>query len=159
MAPGTRNHLAPPCSNLRSFGSKSAVEESTFDIVRTFRRPHHDSAPGELRPLALLVTPLDVSLTNARTSLITRPLQQFNCSVASRMFLLRTPGLTARSTNATGDGSKNLGSKMWLDTANFLLLFDWFYALSCSNVILVLICVVSRMLHFVQFSSESVHIK
>jgi len=28
--------LAPPCSNLRSFGSKCALEESTSDIVVTF---------------------------------------------------------------------------------------------------------------------------
>jgi len=26
------------------------TEKSTYDIVRTFRRPHSDSAPGELRP-------------------------------------------------------------------------------------------------------------
>jgi len=31
--------LAPPCSNLRSFGSKCAVKVSTCDIVVTFRRP------------------------------------------------------------------------------------------------------------------------
>ena len=53
--PGQETSLAPPCSNLRSFGSKSAVEESTCDIVRTFRRPrsdsatHNDLAPGDLR--------------------------------------------------------------------------------------------------------------
>ena len=46
--PGQETSLAPPCSNLRSFGSKSA--ESTCDIVRTFQRPNNDSAPGELRP-------------------------------------------------------------------------------------------------------------
>jgi len=37
--PGQEASLAPPCSNLSSFGSKSAVEESTCDIVDTFRRP------------------------------------------------------------------------------------------------------------------------
>jgi len=29
------------------------IEESTCDIVRTFRHPYSDSAPGELLPLAL----------------------------------------------------------------------------------------------------------
>jgi len=47
---GQETSLAPPCSNLRSFGSKSAVEESTGDIVRTFWRRHNDSAPVELCP-------------------------------------------------------------------------------------------------------------
>jgi len=37
--PGQETSLAPACSNLRSFGSKSAFEESATDIVRTFRRP------------------------------------------------------------------------------------------------------------------------
>jgi len=36
--PGQETSLAPPYSNLRSFESKSAVEESTCDIVRTSRR-------------------------------------------------------------------------------------------------------------------------
>jgi len=35
-----------------------SIEESTCDIVGTFRRPHSDSAPGELYTLAPLVTPL-----------------------------------------------------------------------------------------------------
>jgi len=42
--------LAPPFSNLRPFGSKCAVEESTCDIVVTFLHPHSDWVPGELRP-------------------------------------------------------------------------------------------------------------
>ena len=48
--PGQETSLASPCSNLRYFGSKSAVEESTGDIVRTFWRRHNDSAPVELCP-------------------------------------------------------------------------------------------------------------
>jgi len=47
---GQETSLAPPCSNLRSFGSKCAVEETTCDIVGIFRRPRSDSAPGDLRP-------------------------------------------------------------------------------------------------------------
>ena len=44
--PGKETSLEPPCSNLRSFGSKSAVEESTCDIVRRFRRaPQRFCAP------------------------------------------------------------------------------------------------------------------
>ena len=35
--PGQETNLAPPFSNLRSFGRKCAVEESTCDIVVTFR--------------------------------------------------------------------------------------------------------------------------
>jgi len=59
--PGQETSLAARCSNLRSFGSKSAVEESTCDIVlgllappALIRRTHNDWAPGELR---LLVDP------------------------------------------------------------------------------------------------------
>jgi len=50
--PGQVAKLAPPCSNLMSFGSKSAVAKSTCDILKTFwRLPlHSDSAPGELCP-------------------------------------------------------------------------------------------------------------
>ena len=36
--PGQETSLAPPCSNLRSLGSQFAVEDSTCDIARTFRR-------------------------------------------------------------------------------------------------------------------------
>jgi len=57
-ARGKNQVWRPPCSNLRSFGSKCAVEQSPCDIVGTFRRPHRHSASGELRPLCLLVTPL-----------------------------------------------------------------------------------------------------
>jgi len=51
---GARNKLAPPCSTLKSFGSKCAVQQSTCDIAGTFRRPGNDSVPGELRPLSPL---------------------------------------------------------------------------------------------------------
>jgi len=47
--PGQEASLAPPYSNLWSFGSKCAPEESTCDIFGTFRRP------GNCAPL---VTPL-----------------------------------------------------------------------------------------------------
>ena len=49
--PGQEASLAPPYSNLRPFGSKWTVwEESTCDIVWTFRRPRSPSAPGGLCP-------------------------------------------------------------------------------------------------------------
>jgi len=48
-----------PFSNLGPFGSKCAVEESTSDILGTFRRPHSDLAPWESSPLAPLVKPLE----------------------------------------------------------------------------------------------------
>jgi len=58
--PGQEASLAPPCSNLRSFGSKSIyfIEETTCDIVGTFRHP-----PAAIRrlgncvPSPPLVTP------------------------------------------------------------------------------------------------------
>jgi len=67
--PGQETSLTPPCSNLRSFGSKCVVEESTCDIVVTFRhprshrRPHSDSVPMEFSPpLHPFVTPLTTTL-------------------------------------------------------------------------------------------------
>jgi len=43
----------------RSFGSNyTAQKYSTYDIFRTFRRPHSDSATGELCPLTPVVTPV-----------------------------------------------------------------------------------------------------
>ena len=65
LRPGQETSLAPPCSNLRSFASKCAVEESTCDIVVTFRHPPQSfSAPIVIRrpencaTLPTLVTPL-----------------------------------------------------------------------------------------------------
>jgi len=59
MAPGARNKFATPCSNLRSFGSKCTVlKKSAHDIVGIFWAPRSDSVPGELCPLAPLVTSL-----------------------------------------------------------------------------------------------------
>jgi len=43
--PGQETSSAPPCSSLKSFGTKCAVVESTCDIVGTFRRTRSDSAP------------------------------------------------------------------------------------------------------------------
>jgi len=57
---GQEASLAPPCSILRSFGSKFTVcEESTCDIVGTFRRLMVIWRPGNCFPLTPLVTPLD----------------------------------------------------------------------------------------------------
>ena len=72
--PGQESSLAPPCSNLRSFGSKFAVLKkviatllglfgapcSQSELPAVTRRPHSDSASWELCPLAPLVTPLFV---------------------------------------------------------------------------------------------------
>jgi len=55
--------LAPPCSNLRSFGS--CTEERTCDIVGDFQQPRQSfgapvvtRSPGNCAPLLPLVTPL-----------------------------------------------------------------------------------------------------
>jgi len=63
--PGQEAGLSPLCSKLRSSGSKYCIEESTCDIVGTFRRLHSHSTPpvvirrpGNCSPLAPLVTPL-----------------------------------------------------------------------------------------------------
>jgi len=55
--PGQEESLAPPCSNLRAFASEAKLlfEESTCDIVGTFRRPLMIRRPGNCAPL---VTPL-----------------------------------------------------------------------------------------------------
>jgi len=65
--PGQEASLAPPCSNLRSFGSTFTVLKKVlvtllglFGVPAFIRRPpavfqspQSDSVPGELRPLAL----------------------------------------------------------------------------------------------------------
>ena len=67
MAPGARNKLGAPYSNLRPFGSKCAVEKSTCDIGETFRRPPQwfgvptaIRRQGNCAPFAPLVMPLPV---------------------------------------------------------------------------------------------------
>ena len=52
--PGQEASLAPPCSNLSSSGNRFSycIEESTCDIVETFRRSISGSAPGDCAPLA-----------------------------------------------------------------------------------------------------------
>jgi len=57
--PGQEAKFGAPCSNLRSFGSKCTVLKKVlvtflklFDAPAVMRRPHDDSAPGELFPLA-----------------------------------------------------------------------------------------------------------
>jgi len=66
--PGKETILAPPCSNLRSFGSICTVliEKSAYDIVVTFCPPCSDSAPGELCPLSPLVTSLVLCSKNGK---------------------------------------------------------------------------------------------
>ena len=63
--PGQEATLAPPYLNLKSYGSKLTVLKEVFvtllDIFgapAVIRRPHGDSAPGELLPLHPLVTTL-----------------------------------------------------------------------------------------------------
>ena len=53
--PGQETSFASPCSNLSYFGSKSAAEESAYDIVRTFwRSPQWFGARGIAPPLLRL---------------------------------------------------------------------------------------------------------
>jgi len=73
MAPGARSNFGAPRFEIEVFRKQMySIEESTCDIVGTFWRllkpfgspaviwrPHSDTAPGELRPLALHVKPLD----------------------------------------------------------------------------------------------------
>ena len=85
MAPGTRSKFGAPMFGLEFFWKQIyCIEESTCDIVGTFRRPrshsaptaviwcpHSDSAPGELRPPCPLVTPL-VALSVFYSLVLTR---------------------------------------------------------------------------------------
>jgi len=55
--PGQEVSLAPPCSNLRSYGTNCTVVKKVlatllrlFGALTVIRRPHSDSAPGELCP-------------------------------------------------------------------------------------------------------------
>ena len=53
---GQEASLAPPCLNLRSFGSKCTVLKKVFvTLLGVFGAPRSDSAPGNCAPL---VTPL-----------------------------------------------------------------------------------------------------
>jgi len=59
MAPGARSKFGPPCSQLRSFGSKCTVfNKIIVTVLGLFGAPavawclHGDSAPGQLYPLA-----------------------------------------------------------------------------------------------------------
>jgi len=71
--PGQEASLAPPWSNLRSFGGKfTALKEALvifwglLDAPAGIRRPHSDSAPGELCPpcpsLRSWSVPIDVQM-------------------------------------------------------------------------------------------------
>jgi len=51
MAPGARSKLGTPVFEAELFTKQIyCTEGSTCDIFGTFRRPHSDSAPGELYP-------------------------------------------------------------------------------------------------------------
>ena len=62
--PGQKASLAPPCSNLRSFGTKCIVLKYLWHCwhfsapAAVIQRPRSDSAPDELCPPDPLVTPL-----------------------------------------------------------------------------------------------------
>ena len=64
--PGHEARLAPPCLNLRSFGSKCTVLKNVFvTLLGLYGAPHSDLAPplrfgarGIVPPLPPLVTPL-----------------------------------------------------------------------------------------------------
>jgi len=64
MAPGARSKFGAPMFEPGVFRKQMYTALNSYDIVRTFRRPaviqipHSDSAPGELRPLSPVVTPL-----------------------------------------------------------------------------------------------------
>jgi len=112
--------MAPPCSNLRSFGSKCVVQKSTCDIVGTFRRPPQPfdapkiiRCPGNFAPL---VTPLaaadhDVAQTAkilVETAAVSKEIEfdqafgyktAFQCNVASLCVVHHPAGLWNRNTN------------------------------------------------------------
>ena len=56
--PGQGRRLAPPCSNLTSYGSKCTVLRKVLRPCWDFSAPLSHSAPGALCPLDPLVTPL-----------------------------------------------------------------------------------------------------
>jgi len=57
---GQETSLAPPWSNLRSFGSKCTVLKKVWvTLLGRIGAPRSDSAPGEFYPLAPLVSSLD----------------------------------------------------------------------------------------------------
>jgi len=57
--PGQETSLAPPCSNLRSFGSNCTVLKKVFvAFLGVFGAPTVIRCPGNCAPLASLVTPL-----------------------------------------------------------------------------------------------------
>ena len=58
MVLGAKRSLAPPCSNLRSFGDKCSVLKETRGILVGLFGSPNDSAPEALCPLAPVVTPL-----------------------------------------------------------------------------------------------------
>jgi len=69
MAPGARCKSGAPIFEPEVFRKQMyCIEESTCDIVGTFRGPHSDSAPGELCPLVPLVTPLNVTFSVYNTA-------------------------------------------------------------------------------------------
>jgi len=59
MGPGARSKFGAPLFERKLFRKQMyCIEESARDIVGSFQRPPSDRAPGELYPLAPLVTSL-----------------------------------------------------------------------------------------------------
>jgi len=58
MAPGARNKFGAPMFEHKVFRNQMyCIEESTCDMVRTFRRPPSDSVPENCAPLAPSLRP------------------------------------------------------------------------------------------------------
>jgi len=88
----TQGILAPPCSNLRSFGSKSTLLKSTCYIIGAFLRlpqlsgaPRSDSAPQSDLAYGKLFTPSLRPCTSARRFLIKMHWACLFCSVMDRI--------------------------------------------------------------------------
>jgi len=82
--PGQEASLAPPCLNLRSFGSKCAVlKKVPVTFLGLFGAPRSDSAPGQLCPL---VTP---PLHSKRLALVLKVLPRARLSLLRPPFCLR----------------------------------------------------------------------
>jgi len=54
-----------PCIRTWGLPEANVLHWSSYDIVRTFRRPHNDLAPGESSPLPPIVTPLVTARSDA----------------------------------------------------------------------------------------------
>ena len=65
---------------VRTWGLSEAnvVHWSSCDIVRTFRHPHSDSAPGELCPLPPVITPLITARSDAPQQIMVHSSNQWH---------------------------------------------------------------------------------